>query len=85
MLKSETASISKGGFEKMISRRAFNWITYISLVVIFLLLIGMLTRVIPREYYIYALTVAILLFALRIVLRVQFFIQERRGRYGKEN
>lgn len=69
----------------MISRRAFNWITYISLVVIFLLLIGMLTRVIPREYYIYALTVAILLFALRIVLRVQFLIQERRGRYGKED
>jgi hypothetical protein len=63
-----------------ISTKTFNLIAYISLAILVILLIGMLTRVIPPEYYLHALTVAIALFLLRIFLRIQMYLQSKSSK-----
>jgi len=63
-----------------ISTKTFNLITYISLAILVILLIGMLTRVIPPEYYLHSLTVAIALFILRIFLRIQMYLQSKSSK-----
>ncbi|CUT05497.1 hypothetical protein [Candidatus Chrysopegis kryptomonas] len=60
-----------------ISQKTFNWITYTSLAILILLLLGMLTRTIPPQYYMHTLVVAIALFVLRIFLRIQMYRQAR--------
>lgn len=64
-----------------ISTKAFNWITYISLAILVLLLLGMLTKIIPPEYSIHALVVAFAIFFLRLILRtimIKQSISEKR-------
>ncbi|CUS77499.1 hypothetical protein JGI7_00118 [Candidatus Kryptonium thompsonii] len=60
-----------------LSTKTFNLITYVSLAILVLLLLGMLTKVIPPQYYMHTLLVAIVIFILRIILRIQMFQQSK--------
>jgi hypothetical protein len=68
----------------MLSVKTFNLITYTSLLIIFLLLVGILVGIIPQRYHIHALIVAIALFIVRIVLRFWMAIQLKKRAKGDE-
>jgi len=70
-------SLKQSEVEMKISSKTFNLITYISLAILILLLIGMLTKTIPPEYYIHALVVAFAIFFLRLILRILMIKQSK--------
>ena len=64
--------------DKILTRKNFNIYTYISLSTIILLLALMLTRTLPVEYYVPVLIVSLVLFVIRLVLRIYLSVQDKK-------
>jgi len=64
--------------DKILTRKNFNIYTYISLSIIILLLALMLTRTLPVEYYVPVLIVSLVLFVIRLVLRIYLSVQDKK-------
>jgi len=63
---------------KILTRKNFNIYTYISLSIIILLLALMVTRTLPVEYYVPVLIVSLVLFIIRLVLRIYLSVQDKK-------
>jgi len=64
--------------DKILTRKNFNIYTYISLSIIILLLALMVTRTLPVEYYVPVLIVSLVLFVIRLVLRIYLSVQDKK-------
>lgn len=67
---------------KMLTKRNFNIFTFVSIVIIAVLLILMLANSIPVEWFTVILGFCIFLFVVRIVLRIYFSIRDKKESGG---
>ncbi len=66
----------------MISKTFFDYFNYGSLAVVIIIAILMYTEVIPREWWLYALIFALLLFIARIIIRISYVRQNKKDITG---
>ena len=59
--------------------RTFNIYSYGALIIVAILLLLMVTKAVPTEWNFYLLGVSILLFIVRIVLRIYFSAQQKKS------
>ena len=59
-------------------RKNFEIFSYATIGLVFILLILMLTKTIPVEWYYYVLGFSILLLVIRLIFRIYFAVQDRK-------
>jgi NhaP-type Na+/H+ or K+/H+ antiporter len=63
---------------KILTRKNFNIYTYTAISIIIVLLALMVTKILPVEYFVPVLVVSILLFIIRLFLRIYLSIQDKK-------
>ena len=66
--------------DTLLRRKKFEIFSYTAIGVVFILLILMLTKTIPVEWYYYVLGFSIILLMLRLVFRIYFAVQDRKNK-----
>lgn len=59
-------------------RKKFEYFSYAAIGLVFILLVLMLTRTIPAEWYYYVLGFSIVLLLVRLIFRIYFAVQDRK-------
>jgi len=62
-----------------LNKKVYDIFNYGSLFVVFVLLILMLTEAVPRQWFIYIASFAIVLLIVRIFLRIKISIQNKKN------
>ena len=60
------------------NRKIFTIYSYTSVAFVFILLILMLTEAVPESWYTYMIGLAIILFIIRLIFRVYFYLHDRK-------
>jgi hypothetical protein len=66
--------------EKILRRKKFEIFSYAAIGIVFILLVLMLTKTIPVEWYYYVLGFSIILLVIRLVFRIYFAVQDRKNK-----
>lgn len=61
-------------------RKKFEYFSYGAIALVFILLVLMLTKTIPVEWYYYVLGFSIILLVIRLVFRIYFAVQDRKNK-----